>query len=651
MDFLFSAGFQEADDAFILPATFDVSRLKELFTQLKSCLPASSVPADQDILTLRKSELNFVNRLLGYRSFVVNYMNSELQARARKLIPTEQLLLSASQNNGCSVDDVEPRDFLRELLVWFKSEFFKWADDFTCKTCGGKMVAFSNDQPQPDEINDGDASVVEIYKCKTNGTHPLYRFPRYNHPRKLLETRLGRCGEWANCFTLFLVSAERRTNQPWFDSCRLIMDWTDHVWCEVWLNDKYTNQKRWVHCDPCEVQLDKPLLYESGWNKKVNYIMAYTVPPRLLHQKSDNTENLFTVDIQDVTWRYTQKFREVQSRRNMIRESTLAYKLAEIHTTAIRNWSLSNNPINIDQKPYCWDSIIDELITFLNPPKCDGQLPGRQTGSLEWRQARGELGQTSLSVEPPLKGSKYIICPSDSELHNGIFHVRYNSALNIYQRLYHNDDNNAKTDVNFQCSTNSPKMLNQEPNKLIENARKTGLYGWQSMVYQWRNIFRKVEHDWHMVYLAREEDCEPSEDGIIIWMLDLRNTNYRVGKVSIFTNMVCHSTESHARLVLCSGEYPASSSSSSGNGHDESEKPQSAPSSCLCLHPGSASLFNSESMVGADFLTLKARLWSDNESSQKSSSVAWQQAQLFRQKDNDFDTWSLEWKVELVKIN
>lgn len=35
-----------------------------------------------------------------------------------------------------------------------------------------------------------------------------------------------------------------------------------------------------------------------------------------------------------------------------------------------------------------------------------------------------------------------------------------------------------------------------------------------------------------MVYLAREEDSKPSEDGIIIWMLDLRNTNYRVGKVS-----------------------------------------------------------------------------------------------------------------------
>ncbi|KAK4467615.1 hypothetical protein MN116_008559 [Schistosoma mekongi] len=641
MDFLFSAGFQQAEDAFVLPAAFDLSHLKDLLKQLKSCLPSNSMKPDQGTLKLKNFELNFMNRLLQYRSFVVNYMDSELQTRARELVPTEQLLLSASQNNGCSVNDVQPRDFLQELLIWFKSEFFKWADDFVCKTCGSKMVPLSKVEPQQDEM-DGDASVVEIYACETNRKHPVHRFPRYNNPRKLLETRIGRCGEWANCFVLFLVSVERQANQSWFDACRFIMDWTDHVWCEVWLKDKHGNKKRWVHCDPCEGQLDKPLLYESGWNKKVNYVMAYTVPPRSLHQKLDRSAKFLAVDIQDVTWRYTQKFSEVQSRRNMIRESILAYKLAEIHTDAVQNWSHSSNPIDIDQQPYCWDSIVGELVTFLHPPKYNGHLPGRQTGSLEWRQARGELGQSSSPIESPLKGSKCIIRPSDSELQNGIFHLRYNTALNIYERLYY-DNTETNTDVSgFRCTTHSP-MVNQESNKLIENARKAGLYGWQSMVYQWRNIFRKIEFDWHMVYLAREEDSKPSEDGIIIWMLDLRNTNYRVGKVSIFTNMVCHSTESHAHLILCSGEYP-------DNGYSSQVESAKLPSSCVCLQPGSASLFNSESMKGADFLSLKGRLWTD-EFSKNSSSVSWQQAQLFRQKDSDFNTWSLEWKVELVKMN
>ncbi|VDQ12842.1 unnamed protein product [Trichobilharzia regenti] len=98
------------------------------------------------------------------------------------------------------------------------------------------MVSHSVDQPRQNTNEmDGNANVVEVYVCKTNRQHPTYRFPRYNNPRKLLETRLGRCGEWANCFALFIVSAERSSHQPWFDACRFIMDWTDHVWCEVYV--------------------------------------------------------------------------------------------------------------------------------------------------------------------------------------------------------------------------------------------------------------------------------------------------------------------------------------------------------------------------------------------------------------------------------
>jgi peptide-N4-(N-acetyl-beta-glucosaminyl)asparagine amidase len=76
------------------------------------------------------------------------------------------------------------------------------------------------------------------------------RFPRYNNPSVLLDTHCGRCGEWANCFALCL----RALNYE----ARYVLDWTDHVWCEVYSE----TQKRWLHIDPCEAALDKPLIYE-----------------------------------------------------------------------------------------------------------------------------------------------------------------------------------------------------------------------------------------------------------------------------------------------------------------------------------------------------------------------------------------------------
>ena len=51
-----------------------------------------------------------------------------------------------------------------------------------------------------------------------------------------------------------------------------MLDFTDHVWVEVWL----PSVQRFVHCDPCERAQDTPLMYEQGWNKKLTHVLSFS---------------------------------------------------------------------------------------------------------------------------------------------------------------------------------------------------------------------------------------------------------------------------------------------------------------------------------------------------------------------------------------
>merc|ERR1719330_600033 len=143
------------------------------------------------------------------------------------------------------------------------------------------------------------AGIVEVAQCSACGMQT--RFPRYNDPSKLLEWRQGRCGEWANCFTLVCRALGYEA--------RHCHDWTDHVWTEIYSD----SLQRWLHADSCEQALDSPLMYEGGWGKKLTYVLAYSRDHAV-----------------DVTRRYTRKFDEVLTRRTQFSEQDLKRAMSAI---------------------------------------------------------------------------------------------------------------------------------------------------------------------------------------------------------------------------------------------------------------------------------------------------------------------------------
>ncbi|CAN0600944.1 unnamed protein product, partial [Ectocarpus sp. 12 AP-2014] len=72
---------------------------------------------------------------------------------------------------------------------WFKKDFFKWTNKPSCSGCGARgacMQGKGGCAPTSEEAS-SKASVVELYVCKECGAET--RYPRYNDPAKLLETR------------------------------------------------------------------------------------------------------------------------------------------------------------------------------------------------------------------------------------------------------------------------------------------------------------------------------------------------------------------------------------------------------------------------------------------------------------------------------
>ena len=311
--------------------TFNVSDLSAALSGIETHGPPSPFSAE---------DLEVAAQLLSYQSMRGNIETIALQARS--LMP-ERLFAARSEEETA-----------RRILTWFKAEFMRpFVSTILCSSCQGPTKSVGSAQPSAQERLDG-AGVVEIHVCSL--CEMQNRFPRYNGA-KILETRLGRCGEWAQTFVSFLRAAKLEA--------RLVFDLTeDHLWAEAKISGV------WTHLDPCEASYNQPLLYEEGWGKKLSYIFAF--------------DRNYCADV----WkRYSIKRSEVLSRRTLISEAKLLRVLLPMQLVP----ASTRRELNREQEE------LERALEAANTKVSNAEsLPGRVTGSNEWRKARGETGKAIL---------------------------------------------------------------------------------------------------------------------------------------------------------------------------------------------------------------------------------------------------------------
>ena len=150
------------------------------------------------------------------------YEDKQIQSKILSKIPVKDIETRTAENLKNSKLAYKD-ELVKSLLAWFRKEFYSWCDQPICKICKLKGIYVESQTANSEELR-WLASRTEIYNCTKCNTK--LRFPRYNHPEKLMETQTGRCGEWANLFGAIL--------RAYNFEVRFIDNFEDHVWNEYW---------------------------------------------------------------------------------------------------------------------------------------------------------------------------------------------------------------------------------------------------------------------------------------------------------------------------------------------------------------------------------------------------------------------------------
>ncbi len=230
-----------------------------LYLHLKRILLNNAILAQQNSRNSRQFHglESFRARVESGAKTVRVYENPEQQYSARQCIDfakvhqyltelkeAQQLQLQQAAETSTSSPPAAALRSDEELVVvalmrWFKCDHFKWCNKPKCATpacveLGSGMDGSGVTEPSATEREVGWAGRTELYTC--NRCQQVTRFPRYNNPSHLLRhSPMGRCGEFANAFCLLCRSLGL--------DARYVLDFTDHVWVEVWI----ASLKRFVH--------------------------------------------------------------------------------------------------------------------------------------------------------------------------------------------------------------------------------------------------------------------------------------------------------------------------------------------------------------------------------------------------------------------